>query len=64
MPRRWPNQLLFDPGGTSLFLSPGIQYVTRRWVVEAIVQLPLVQNRNGLELEDHFMMRAGIRVNF
>lgn len=55
-----------DPGsgGTTLFLSPGLQYVTKRWVLEAIVQLPVVQNLNGAALEVDFIVRAGFRVNF
>ena len=55
-----------DPnsGGTSLFLAPGLQYVTKRWIVEAIVQLPVVQDLNGDALEDDFTVRAGFRVNF
>ncbi|MGD9728883.1 MAG: transporter [Nitrospiraceae bacterium] len=55
-----------DPnsGGTKLFLSPGLQYVTKRWVLEAIVQLPVVQDLNGTALEDDFIVRAGFRVNF
>ena len=34
-----------DPnsGGTRLFLTPGIQYVTRRWIAEAAVQIPVIQ---------------------
>lgn len=55
-----------DPnsGGTDLFLSPGLQYVTKRWVLEAIVQLPVVQERNGTALENDYSVRAGFRVNF
>lgn len=55
-----------DPnsGGTKLFLSPGLQYVTRRWVLEAIVQLPVVQELNGTALKDNYSVRAGFRVNF
>ena len=55
-----------DPnsGGTKLFLSPGLQYVTKRWVLEAIVQLPVVQDLNGTALEDDFTVRSGFRVNF
>lgn len=52
-----------NSGGAQLFLSPGIQYVTRKWVLEAIVQLPVVQNLNGTALEDDFIVRAGFRVN-
>lgn len=55
-----------DPnsGGTRLFLSPGLQYVTKRWVLEAIVQLPVVQDLGGTALEDDYTVRAGFRVNF
>lgn len=53
-----------DSGGTTLYLSPGLQYVTRKWVLEAIVQLPVAQNLNGVGLEDDFILRTGFRVNF
>lgn len=53
-----------DSGGTTLFLSPGLQYVTKRWVLEAIVQVPVVQDLNGIALKDDYTVRAGFRVNF
>ena len=55
-----------DPnsGGTTLFLAPGLQYVTKRWIVEAIVQVPIVQDLNGDALEDDLTVRAGFRFNF
>lgn len=55
-----------DPnsGGTRLYLSPGLQYVTRKWIVEAIVQLPVAQDLGGTALEDDYALRAGFRVNF
>jgi len=57
---------LKDPnsGGTSLFVAPGVQYVTRRWIAEAIVQIPVLQDLNGGALRDDFIARAGIRFNF
>ena len=57
---------LDDPnsGGTSLFLVPGLQYVTKRWIVEAAVQLPAFQDLNGTALEKDYVVRAGFRVNF
>ncbi len=56
---------LDDPnsGGTTLFLSPGLQYVTKNWILEGIVQLPVVQELNGTALEDDFIVRAGFRLN-
>lgn len=55
-----------DPnsGGTRLYLSPGLQYVTRKWIAEAIVQIPVVQDLGGTALEDDYAVRAGFRVNF
>ncbi len=55
-----------DPnsGGTTLFVAPGLQYVTKRWILEAIVQLPAFQDLNGTALGDDFIVRAGFRFNF
>ena len=57
---------LEDPnsGGTRLFLTPGIQYVTRRWIVESSVQIPVSQDLNGTALENDYIVRAGFRWNF
>lgn len=57
--RRDPNS-----GGTSVFLSPGIQYVTKRWIVEGIIEIPLAQDLGGTALEDDYIVRVGFRVNF
>lgn len=56
--------VLGNSGGVTLFVTPGLQYVTRRWVLEAAVQLPVMQNLNGTALEKSHVVRAGIRVNF
>ncbi len=53
-----------NSGGTTLFLAPGLQYVTRRWVFETAAQLPVVQNLNSTALENDYIVRAGFRVNF
>lgn len=53
-----------NTGGTTWFLAPGIQYVTRRVVLEAIVQLPVVQDLNGTALGNDYTVRGGFRVNF
>ena len=50
--------------GTRLFLVPGLQRVARRWIAEAAVQLPVLQDLNGTTLENDFIARAGFRVNF
>ena len=53
-----------NSGGTRWFITPGLQYVTRRWVVEAAVQLPAAQNLHGQTIEDEFILVGGFRVNF
>jgi outer membrane putative beta-barrel porin/alpha-amylase len=55
-----------DPnsGGTTLFLAPGLQYVTKRWIVEGVVQIPVVQDLNGTALEKDYIARFGFRFNF
>lgn len=53
-----------DSGGTTLFLTPGLQYVTKRWVLEAGVQLPVVQNLRGTALETDYVLHAGFRFNY
>jgi len=51
-------------GGTNLFIAPGLQYVTQRWIAEAIVQIPVLQDLNGTALKDSYTVRTGFRVNF
>lgn len=55
-----------DPnsGGTTLFLSPGVQYVTKKWILEGGVQIPVVQNLNGTALKNDYIINAGFRINF
>jgi hypothetical protein len=53
-----------DSGGTSFFISPGLQYVTKRYIIEGSVQLPVSQNLNGNALENDHVTRVGFRWNF
>ena len=55
-----------DPnsGGTTLFLTPGVQYITKRWIVEGAVQIPVSQDLNGTALENDFIARVSVRFNF
>ncbi len=55
---------LDDSGGTTVFLSPGIQLVTRRVIYEGSIQIPVVQNLNGGQVETDFVVAAGMRVQF
>ena len=53
-----------NSGGTTLFGLLGLQYVTARRIVEAGVQLPLMQDLNGTALERDYILRGSIRYNF
>lgn len=55
-----------DPnsGGTTLFLTPTVQYVTRKWVLEAGIQIPVSQRLNGSALRNDYILTTGFRLNF
>ena len=53
-----------NSGGTRVFISPGIQYVTRRWIAETALQIPVTQNLHGDALENDYIFRVGMRFNF
>jgi hypothetical protein len=53
-----------NSGGSRLFISPGIQYVTRKYILEAAIQLPVEQNLNGFALETDYVVTTGFRINF
>ncbi len=53
-----------DSGGTRWNISPGIQYVTRRWVAEISIQLPVYEDLNGNTLEADYGVSGGFRWNF
>lgn len=53
-----------DSGGTIWFLAPGLQYVHKRWVLEAAVQVPVTQNLHGAALETDWIGTLSLRVNW
>ncbi len=53
-----------DSGGHVLFLSPGVQFVTSRLINEASLQLPVVQDLNGPQLETEFIGVLSVRIPF
>lgn len=53
-----------DSGGAILYLAPGIQRVTKRTVIESVVQFPLIQNLNGNGLANDFIWSMSFRRNF
>ncbi len=53
-----------DSGGSVLFLSPGLQFITKRAIVEASFQIPVWQDRNGSQLEDDWTAVLSMRIPF
>ena len=52
-----------DSGGHILFLSPGRQFATKRYILESSIQLPVIQDLNGSQVKTDFILTAGFRVN-
>ncbi len=52
-----------NSGGTTIFLSPGLQFVGgRRWLVEASLQIPIVNEPNGTQLATDWTLSIGTRI--
>lgn len=58
------GSIVKDSGGNTLFLSPGIQLATKRWVLETSVQLPIIQDLNGSQLETDYTVVTSLRLTF
>ena len=57
------NGIAETNGDQELFFSPGIQYVTQRWALEATVQLPIWQDINH-RAETDYIIGVGFRWQF
>lgn len=53
-----------NTGGNTIFISPGIQFVTKRVIYEASFQIPVAQNLKGNQLETRWSINGGTRVQF
>lgn len=55
-----------DPnsGGFLLYLTPGLQYVTRRWIADLGARIPIRSDLNGTALEPDYSILTSIRINF
>ncbi|MFQ5641483.1 MAG: transporter [bacterium] len=52
-----------NSGGATIFLSPGLQYVGgRRWLIEASLQIPIVNEPNGTQLATDWTASIGTRI--
>lgn len=52
-----------DSGGTRWDVDLGLQYVSTRFILEGIVQIPVVDTPNGAGLRNDYRVTAGIRWN-
>lgn len=53
-----------DSGGYQLFLTPGVQWVTKRAVLETAARLPAVQELNGQALKTDYQLIGSVRIWF
>ena len=53
-----------NSGGNTVFFSPGLQWVSAAWVLEASVQLPIIQDLNGDANEVDYATTIGVRYRF
>jgi hypothetical protein len=58
------GQAIADAGGNRLSLTPGVVYTRHRWILEAAVRIPVVQNLRGDAPEDDYSMLVGVWRNF
>lgn len=53
-----------DSRGVTWYLAPGVQYVTKRLVVEAAIQVPVAQDLHGDARESDWIGILSARFNF
>ena len=53
-----------DSGGHTVYLSPGLQFVTKRFILESGAQVPVVQDLRGNQLETDISVNLGGRIQF
>ncbi|MFQ5699369.1 MAG: hypothetical protein ACE5IL_13945 [Myxococcota bacterium] len=51
-------------GGSKLFVAPGLQLISKRWILETSFQVPIVQDLKGTQLEQDFVAVLSFRVPF
>jgi len=53
-----------NSGGTTAFITPGLQYATKRWIAEAAIKVPVVKKLDGTALQPGATVIASMRFNF
>ena len=59
-----PNGTVADSGGHTIYVSPGLQLASKRFVAETSIQLPVVQDLNGSQVETDYTVIASLRFTF
>jgi len=53
-----------NTGESFLYISPGIKFTRSSFILEALVQIPVAQNRNGIQIERNATWLFGLRYMF
>lgn len=53
-----------ESGGHVAFLAPGVQLAAKSWILEASVQVPIVQDLHGSQVEQDFVAVLSVRIPF
>ncbi len=53
-----------NSGGTTAYLSPGLQYAAKRWIGETAIKIPVIKDLNGTALQSGITVITSLRVNF
>ena len=53
-----------NSGGTQAFVSPGLQYATRRWIAETALKIPVLNKLHGTALAQDYAFITSFRFNF
>ncbi len=53
-----------NSGGVQAFVSPGLQYATRRWIAETAVKIPVLNDLHGTALAPDYALITSLRFNF
>lgn len=61
---RFGGVLNNETSGTSFSLSPGVQYVTQRWIFDLAVTIPVADSFNNDSVRPDYSVLTSLRVNF
>lgn len=53
-----------ESGGTSVSISPGLQYAAQRWILETALTLPIADNFSNDNIRPDYSVRTSVRLNF